>query len=382
MVHRFDENQLEKIMKNALLSVMLCILAETALGQLQFKNSLNSPIMQVGQTGIVGIGITNPDAASRLDVNGQVYTTGFQLVGGGTTNGYILTGNTDGTGSWRAPTGMTLDWVNGTSVATHTQMAQRRTSDADFQYTDSLQYEYIPSSGNGSEMMMRLMHRGNNRQATLRATGDTARVILKSVGMSYPVILKATPKWPGAASVNGSNNRLYINGGIVTAGTANRFSKIVCVGRTHAKTTTDGFLLIGTPSDAVTEHKLTANGQCEFYGRVYSYNMQTGTGTDIQVQDNGELTENTSSIRFKENIQPFVRDFDALLKADPVEFTYKENGRRSIGYIAEQLVALGLDDLVTRDISGQVYGIAYDKLPIYLLEIIKENEKLLRKLEN
>lgn len=50
---------------------------------------------------------------------------------------------------------------------------------------------------------------------------------------------------------------------------------------------------------------------------------------------------------------------------------YKTTRGRDIGYTAEEFDKLGLDDLlIYRD--GQPDAIKYDRLPLYILEIIKE----------
>ncbi len=79
-----------------------------------------------------------------------------------------------------------------------------------------------------------------------------------------------------------------------------------------------------------------------------------------------------SSERYKDNIQPLADDFDKILKAEPKSFVYKMDGRKDIGFIAEEFDALGLKDLVIYDKEGRPDSLQYEKVPLYLLEVMKE----------
>jgi hypothetical protein len=61
----------------------------------------NNTVMSVTD-GAVGIGTSNPTA--KLEVDGTVKTSGFQL-GSSATTGYVLTTDANGAGTWQAPTG-------------------------------------------------------------------------------------------------------------------------------------------------------------------------------------------------------------------------------------------------------------------------------------
>ena len=86
------------------------------------------------------------------------------------------------------------------------------------------------------------------------------------------------------------------------------------------------------------------------------------------------LTE-TSSLRYKRDVLPLREDFSKLLQAQPK--TYARTGapdRQEIGYIAEEMDALGLQPLIRYDEQGRPDGLLYNKMVLYLVEIAKEQQ--------
>lgn len=94
----------------------------------------------------------------------------------------------------------------------------------------------------------------------------------------------------------------------------------------------------------------------------------------IYFEASGEIGYNTSSRRFKTNIKTWDEDWSKLLQIRPVIY-----GRHAtpdipeIGYIAEELDSIGLNSVVGYDQKGQPLYINYDKLVIYLTEIVKQH---------
>ena len=52
-----------------------------------------------------------------------------------------------------------------------------------------------------------------------------------------------------------------------------------------------------------------------------------------------------------------------------------ETDEDTLGYIAEEVMELGLPDLVQVDDEGTIHGINYDHIPIYTLEVVKRQQK-------
>lgn len=92
----------------------------------------------------------------------------------------------------------------------------------------------------------------------------------------------------------------------------------------------------------------------------------------------GEITVDTSSSRFKENIADLAAPFERLLDARPKTYTRPGRpGTHEIGYIAEEFAALGLEELLHRDTQGQPFSVNYPKMAMYLVEIARAQRAVL-----
>jgi hypothetical protein len=102
--------------------------------------------------------------------------------------------------------------------------------------------------------------------------------------------------------------------------------------------------------------------------------LTSGGGNVLRiVPGTGAIYYEASSERYKEDIRDFKDNFYKVLKAKPKSFAYKTTGERDIGYIAEDFDKLGLDDLlIYRD--GRPDAVKYDRLPLYILEIVKNQQ--------
>jgi hypothetical protein len=113
------------------------------------------------------------------------------------------------------------------------------------------------------------------------------------------------------------------------------------------------------------------------------YGVKTATaGTAVFIDSSGQLGTVSSSIRYKEDIQPMAEASERLLKLRPVKFRYKKAdalGEKPIQYglIAEE-VAEVYPELVVRDATtGRIDGVRYDELaPMLLNEAQQQQGKM------
>lgn len=95
------------------------------------------------------------------------------------------------------------------------------------------------------------------------------------------------------------------------------------------------------------------------------HNMQYDPNTGRFYYDN-------SSRRYKENITPLEDDFELILKAQPKTYTRPDDPNSwEVGYIAEEMDSLGLTKLVSFDTEGIPDGFNYEKMILYVNEILK-----------
>jgi len=114
----------------------------------------------------------------------------------------------------------------------------------------------------------------------------------------------------------------------------------------------------------------------------------TGTGTLVVtggVGISGQLTAatvvETSSIAFKENINPIENALDKIMLLVGVEYDRIDNKTHESGLIAEHVYKI-LPDLVSCDENGKPYGLKYTKFTAYLVEAIKELNNEIKKLKS
>jgi hypothetical protein len=129
---------------------------------------------------------------------------------------------------------------------------------------------------------------------------------------------------------------------------------------------TDTPIKVGVQVTAPTE-ALDVNGTA----RLRS--MGSSTGTDVVVDANGKLWKKSSSLRYKQNVRKLESTPEQLLQLQPMRFQWKSTGEEDIGLIAEE-VEKTIPDLVIHDNQGRPDAVKYDKITVYLLELVKSQQ--------
>jgi hypothetical protein len=132
----------------------------------------------------------------------------------------------------------------------------------------------------------------------------------------------------------------------------------------------------GTITIRGTSNATKASASVLMTDAVTSNSTSTGTlvvtgGVGISGQMTATTIVETSSIAFKENINPIENALNLIMQLDGVTYDRKDNREHEAGLIAEKVYTVA-PDLVSLDANGKPYGIKYTKLGAYLLEAIKE----------
>jgi hypothetical protein len=108
---------------------------------------------------------------------------------------------------------------------------------------------------------------------------------------------------------------------------------------------------------------------------VASTTTTTGTlvvtgGVGISGQLTAATLVETSSIAFKENVNPIENALESILQLVGVTYDRKDTGQHEAGLIAEDVYNV-IPGIVSKDVNGNPYGLQYTKLTAYLIESIK-----------
>jgi hypothetical protein len=125
--------------------------------------------------------------------------------------------------------------------------------------------------------------------------------------------------------------------------------------------------------------KLDTSGTARLRG------IEFGDGNHVVVDASGKLWRErppgSSSQRYKHNVADLPAAGDAVLGLRPVSFAWNSTGQPDIGLIAEE-VAEVLPDLVICSADGQPDAVKYDKLALYLLDVVKSQREQISAQEN
>ncbi len=127
--------------------------------------------------------------------------------------------------------------------------------------------------------------------------------------------------------------------------------------------------------DLYVENNLEVDGSHVIFGGLTG----TSSGNYVRVL-NGGLYYDSSSAKYKDDIQSLTDDFTKILDASPKSFIDKVSGQSEIGFIAEEFDNLGLNNLVVYK-DGKPDALKYNLVSLYLLEVVKDQVKLTEQLK-
>jgi hypothetical protein len=117
-------------------------------------------------------------------------------------------------------------------------------------------------------------------------------------------------------------------------------------------------------------------------GAMYFYALASGAGTNTLKwsTSTGQMTYDTSSVRYKDNIRDSVYGLDHVMQMRSTQFEYKDDGRSDVGFIAEELQPI-VPELVGLDKDGQADSVSYDRMVSVLTKAIQEQQAIITDLK-
>ena len=191
-----------------------------------------------------------------------------------------------------------------------------------------------------------------------------------SVGYPRAAVSSTT----ASLAADGSNSLSVTTSGNNMAGTMRFFSTV----QVDGTLTTNS--IVGGTTGSLFEF-LSSSGNVRV---AQTYNNSV-SGRSMQISSAGLYGTTASTLRKKHEIQSYKIDSNALLNLDVKTFKYKPeiDAEQSVqyGFIAEEAQELGLDELIQYDETGVPDYFAYEKLPIFLLQLAQEQEARIQALE-
>ena len=147
-----------------------------------------------------------------------------------------------------------------------------------------------------------------------------------------------------------------------------------------------------TPGGFPASRLESVDGTATFNGLVRMANTtassSTTTGSLVVtggVGIGGRLTVSqiveTSSIAFKENVNPLTNALDMIMQLTGVSYDRKDkSATNEAGLIAEDVNKI-MPNIVVKDENGNPYGIQYTKIVAYLVEAIKDQQTQINELK-
>jgi hypothetical protein len=187
----------------------------------------------------------------------------------------------------------------------------------------------------------------------------------------------------GAAAIGSQTERMRIDS-----------SGEVLIGATAATQTADGLFVKGKRTATSNQWNFqvyTQAGQAtlscrdDYYLRsVAIYDRTVGSAANVNIDSSGYLYRSTSSLKYKRDVVDYDKGIATVTQLRPVYYKSKGNDpdgnpvdTQYAGLIAEELDALGLDEFVVKDNTGEVESIHYGNMVALLTKAIQEQQALI-----
>lgn len=291
----------------------------------------------------------------------------------GATNNYGFYGDiADGSGRWNfyangtAPNYFSGNVLIGSNSAAQTSIGQtpnfQLVGDA-FLTASSMQASFNTAAAGPTNYYFKA--RGTQASPTIVSSGD-------SLGLFAFEGYDGNQACRGAsieAEVDGTPGASDMPGRIVFRTTADGAASAT----ERMRITNAGNVGIGTSSPATRFH---VDGTIRYTNRPAA-----GTITAIGFDTNGDLKASSSSQRYKYDIFGYDKGINEVMQLRPVSFKYNGETRQNIGFIAEEIDAAGLTEVMLYNEQSQPEGVLYANMIALLTKAIQEQQATIAALE-
>lgn len=108
-------------------------------------------------------------------------------------------------------------------------------------------------------------------------------------------------------------------------------------------------------------------------GRLQVNQLGGGGNTHLCRNASNQVTDCSSSLRYKTNVAPFSLGLNLIRRLRPIRFEWKDGGMKDVGFGAEEVAAVE-PLLVSYSAGGQVEGVKYDRISAVLVNAVKEQQ--------
>jgi trimeric autotransporter adhesin len=191
---------------------------------------------------------------------------------------------------------------------------------------------------------------------------------------------KANTGEPQSLNGQGSNNTFVGRGAGQTNTTGNKNTAIGyqadVAGADLSFATAIGAGAVVSSSDTIALGRSDGSDTVEVPGKLQLDTLAVAGSTQLCLNSSNRVGSCSSSLRYKTGIQPFISGLDVINRLHPITFTWKTDGKRDVGFGAEDVQKIE-PLLVTLNSIGQVEGVKYDRITAVLVNAIKEQQQQL-----
>lgn len=169
--------------------------------------------------------------------------------------------------------------------------------------------------------------------------------------------------YAGNSNTTGNNNTIIGQNADVTSGNLS-FATAIGSGVTVSTSNT---VVLGRSSDSV-----------RVPGNLVVLTLGSAGSTSLCRNGSNQIATCSSSLRYKNQVQPFSGGLDIIRRLHPITFNWKDGGTRDVGFAAEEVEKIE-PLLTTRNDRGEIEGVKYGQMTTVLVNAVREQQQIIER---